>query len=98
VIRAGDFAETTTFYRHDLAEMRNPGLPNDPHDFLNQTLGSAPGPGASELLRAIALAAQRQIAVFFASDGQMIIDPDGPDTLFETPIPLPLPETLSFIH
>jgi hypothetical protein len=40
VIRAGNFEETTTFYRHDLAEARNPAPPNDPHNFLNQTLGS----------------------------------------------------------
>ncbi|MGQ4601406.1 Ig-like domain-containing protein [Nocardia sp. R6R-6] len=97
VIRAGDFAETTTFYRHDLAVARNPGLPKDPHDFLNQTLGSTAGglPGGAQ--GSIARAAQQQIADFLASDGQIITDPDGPDTLFEVPIPLPLPETTSFI-
>ena len=96
VIRAGNFEETTTFYRHDLAEARNPALTNDPHDFLNQTLASTTGGTASQ--RAIARAAQQQIVVFFDSDGQTIIDPDGSDTLFETPIALPLPETTSFIH
>ena len=78
--------------------MRNPGLPNDPHDFLNQTLGSTAGGLPAGALGSIARAAQLQIVVFFDSDGQTIIDPDGSDTLFETPIALPLPETTSFIH
>ena len=98
LIRAGDFADTTTFYRHDLAEARNPALPNDPHEFLNQTLGSTTGGLAGGALGSIARAAQQQIAIFLASDGQSIIDPDGSDTLFEVPILLPLPETPSFIH
>jgi dienelactone hydrolase len=98
VIRAGGFEETTTFYRHDLAEARNPALPNDPHDFLNQTLGPTAGGLPGGALGSIARAAQQQIAEFFASDDQTIIDPDGADTLFEVPIPLPLPETMSFIH
>ena len=98
LIRAGDFADTTTFYRHDLAEVRNPALPNDPHDFLNQTLGSTAGGLAGGAVGSIARAAQQQIAIFLASDGQSIIDPDGSDTLFEVPIRLPLPETPSFIH
>jgi hypothetical protein len=96
LIRAGNFEGTTTFYRHDLAFARNPNLPKDPHDFVNQTLGSTVGGSAS--LRAIALAAQQQTVEFFYSDGQTIIDPDGADTLFEVPITLPLPETMSFIH
>jgi hypothetical protein len=102
LIRAGDFADTTTFYRHDLAEALNPGLLNDPHDFLNQTLGSTTGGIASQ--RTIARAAQQQIVVFFASDGDTIkdpdefIDPNGSSSLFETPILLPLPETTNFIH
>jgi hypothetical protein len=41
------------------------------------------------------LLAQEQIAVFFASDGAEIIQPDP--HLFEVPIALPLPEALSFI-
>jgi hypothetical protein len=98
VVRAGNFEETTTFYRHDLAEARNPALPNDPHTFLDQTLGSTVGGLAGGAQGSIARAAQQQIAVFFVSDGQTIIDPDGSDTLFETPIALPLPEVPSFIH
>jgi len=35
---------------------------------------------------AVALGAQDQIAVFFASDGTQVIDPDWQGPLFETPI------------
>ena len=38
-----------------------------------------------------AVAAQNQIALFFASDGATTIDPDGAGPLFETPIGIPLP-------
>ena len=45
----------------------------------------------------LAVAAQQQIAVFFKSDGAVVIDPDtavGP--FFEVPIAGPLPEVLNF--
>jgi hypothetical protein len=45
---------------------------------------------------AVALAVHEQIAVFFASDGVDVIDPDGPGVLFETPIVPPLPEDAVF--
>jgi hypothetical protein len=50
-------------------------------------------------LLGIALGAQAQMAEFFASDGTLVIDPDGPGLLFEVPIvvPPPLPEELNFI-
>jgi hypothetical protein len=89
-VRAGDLADRTTMYRHDLAFAANPTLPKDGHTFL--TFGIVV-PGWTD----IALAAQRQIAVFLASDGATTIDPDGAGALFEVPIPLPLPETLDFI-
>jgi hypothetical protein len=41
--------------------------------------------------------ARQQIAEFFASDGETIIDPDGAGALFEVPIVPPLPEELNFI-
>jgi hypothetical protein len=44
----------------------------------------------------IALGAQSQIAIFFASDGETIIDPD-PARFFEVPIRGPLPEELNYI-
>jgi hypothetical protein len=45
----------------------------------------------------VSLQAQAQIATFFATDGAVTIDPDGPGPLFETPIALPLPETANFL-
>ena len=48
-------------------------------------------------LQPFAFLAQAQIAVFFASHGAMTVDPDGASPIFETPIALPLPETLNFI-
>jgi hypothetical protein len=45
----------------------------------------------------IALGAQAQIAEFFASNGTLIIDPDGSMPLFEVQIVPPLPEELNFI-
>ena len=52
---------------------------------------------ATPSVAAVALAAQQQIASFFASDGTAVIDPDGASALFEVPILPPLPEELNFI-
>jgi hypothetical protein len=88
-----------TYYRNDLAFAAGGGVPKDPHTFLTN-IGEA---GISPL---VALKAQAQIATFFASNGALTIDPDdalpglmppGFPALFETPIVLPLPETLNFI-
>jgi dienelactone hydrolase len=88
LLRDGDLAERTTFFRNDLTFLANPLFPKDPHFFLTTATG-VPAP--------VALAAHHQIATFFASDGAQIIDPDGTGPLFETPIPLPLQEALNFI-
>ena len=88
ILRAGDRA---TYYRHDLAFAADPALPKDRHNF---TTGFVAAPATAEIARA----AQRQTAVFFASAGLEVIDPDGleqPDgtgRLFEVPIVPPLPE------
>jgi hypothetical protein len=58
--------------------------------FLNQIDVSNP------TLKAIAFGLQRQIAVFFASDGVEVIYPE-PTRLFEAPIVPPLPDDLDFI-
>jgi hypothetical protein len=90
LIRAGDLADRATFYRHDLAFPDNPGLPTNPHRFLVATDVAA--------FRPIALAAQAQIATFFASDGTLIIQPPGvPEEFFEVPIVGPLPEDLNYV-
>jgi hypothetical protein len=88
ILRAGDLADRATFYRHDLAFAENPQLPTIPHGFLTRV--DIPG------FRAIARGAQEQIAIFFETDGQLVIQPE-PARLFEMPIHGPLPEGLNFI-
>jgi hypothetical protein len=90
ILRAGGLADRATFFRNDLAFAATGGLiSKNPHTFLTN-IGSAAG-------APFAVAAQIQIATFFASGGVTIIDPDGAGPIFETPITLPLPETLSFL-
>ena len=89
LLRAGELAERTTYYRNDLAFALGSGVRN-PHTFLTNI-------GGSLLAAQNALQAQAQIAVFFASDGALTIDPDGGNPLFETPIVPPLPEGLNFL-
>jgi Bacterial Ig-like domain len=89
IIRAGDLASRTTLYRHDLAVQANPALGRNPHAFLTNIGIPANAP--------FALAAQAQIATFFASDGATTIDPDGAAPIFETPMVGPPPEDLAFI-
>ena len=89
VLRAGDLADRATLYRNDRAFALDPAVPRDGHPFL--TRSTMPS------LANMALAAQRQIGVFIATNGSAPIDPDGDGILFETPIPLPLPETVDFI-
>jgi TRAP-type mannitol/chloroaromatic compound transport system substrate-binding protein len=86
VIRAGNFASRTTLFRNDLAHAAfNTG--KNPHTFLTNVSGA----GAP-----FALEAQNQIATFFATDGALMIDPDGTNPYFETPASF-LPEDLAFI-
>src|SRR5262249_55628415 len=88
ILRAGGLADRTTFYRHDLAYAENPGLPKNPHVFLTSIDNAA--------FAVIARGAQEQAAIFFASDGRVIIHPE-PARFFEVPIVLPLPQRLNFI-
>lgn len=90
IVRAGDLADRTTFYRHDLAFAEDSTLEKNPHTFTFFIRSPIP------LQAAIARGAQEQIARFFASDGQEIIHPE-PARFFEVPIVLPLPEDLGFI-
>jgi len=90
IIRSGNLADRTTLFRNDLAFALGVGFSKNPHAFLTNIAGPlAPAIAALE--------AQKQIAVFFATDGNLTIDPDGAGTLFETPIVPPLPEDLAFI-
>ena len=88
LLRAGELADRTTFYRNDLAFAENPAVAKDPHLLIrNITVPS---------VAAMARGVQQQIAVFFASDGTLIIHPE-PRRFFEVPIAGPLPEELNFI-
>jgi hypothetical protein len=89
IIRAGGFEDRTTYFRNDLAFAANPAVPKGPHTFLTNISIPAAAP--------FAVAAQSQIAAFFASNGALVIDPDGAAPIFEVPIVPPLPETLNFI-
>ena len=92
IIRAGELQNRTTIFRNDLAFAADPTFPKNPHTFLTNMPGLAP-PSAG----AVALAAQDQIAQFFASGGSLVVDPDGPGPLFETPMVGQPPEDLAYI-
>jgi hypothetical protein len=83
IVRAGGLADRTLYYRNDIAGPTGGQLFGNPHTFLT-SLPTAP-----------AVQGQTQIAVFFASDGTVAIDPDGPGPVFEWPIQGPLPEGLN---
>jgi Bacterial virulence factor lipase N-terminal len=89
ILRAGALQDRATYFRNDLAFAASPGIPKNPHTFLTNIGIPAAVP--------YAIQAQSQIAAFFASNGLLTIDPDGPSPIFEVPIALPLPEGLNFI-
>jgi len=90
ILRAGDLADRAVYFRNDLAYAANPAVGKNPHTFLTNIGNPAGAP--------YAVAAQQQIAAFLASNGTVLIDPDGAaGPFFEVPITGPLPETLSFI-
>jgi hypothetical protein len=89
LIRAGGLADRTTYFRNDLAYAVNPALDKDPHIFLTNIWNPA--------ALSIMVAAQQQVATFFASQGRTIIDPDGSGPLFEAPLEGALPEDLNFL-
>lgn len=84
-------------YRHDLALAGGLPLPQDPHPFLALFIGisgtTVEFPSLEGIL--IGLAAQQQVAGFFASDGKSVPDPNTflppsmPQGLFEIPAHLP---------
>jgi hypothetical protein len=89
LVRAGEFADRVTFYRHDL-NFGNAGVPANPHAFLSTINAATPN------FQRIALGAQHQIAMFFQSDGATVIHPT-PTELWEAPINSPLSEDLFFL-
>ena len=88
ILRAGDLADRTSYYRHDLARVEIPSSPMNSHMFM-VSIGVL-------AFRDIALGAQSRIAIFFASDGPTIIHRE-PMQFFEVPIQGPLPEELNYI-
>jgi Bacterial virulence factor lipase N-terminal len=90
LLRPGNLADRTLYYRHDLAFEQDPSIPPNPHTFAGLVLFPNP------LVSSIARGAQEMIAVLFASDGDSVIHPE-PAQFFEVPIVGPLPETLNFI-
>jgi hypothetical protein len=89
IVRAGDLADRATYFRNDLAYAADNAVGKGPHTFLTNIGNAAAAP--------YAVAAQMQIAIFFATHGATVIDPDGAGSFFETPIALPLPEALNYI-
>jgi hypothetical protein len=115
ILRAGGLSDRAIYYRTDHAvnalgagpagppPTPPPGVEKSGHLFLSRM--------NSPTRTAIARAAQEQVAVFFASDGETVIDPNPvledllkqigvsppAEPLFEAPIKGPLPEDLNFI-
>jgi hypothetical protein len=90
LLRPGNLADRTVYYRHDLAFEQDPSIPANPHVFAGLVLFPNP------LVSSIARGAQQMIAVLLASDGETVIHPE-PAQFFEVPNVGPLPETLNFI-
>jgi hypothetical protein len=98
LVRAGELTTYTTFFRTDIAIACDSTFEKNNHSFLVRM--NAP------TRTAVALAAQQQVAEFFASDGNVIINPDDVlvsatlaacgSRFFEVPI-VTLPEDLGFI-
>jgi hypothetical protein len=88
ILRACGCANRATLYRNDLAYALNPATPKNPHTFLTNI--------AVPSVALYALEAQAQMATFFATDGALTIDPDGPGPIFETPTSM-VPEDLAYI-
>jgi hypothetical protein len=90
ILRAGDVADWTLYYRHDLAGAEDPGVRlQNPHTFAVSVTSGNP------TFRAVSLGAQDQVGQFFFSDGGLVIVPE-PSRFFEFPIVLPLPEGLNY--
>jgi hypothetical protein len=87
--------DRVTFFRNDVAVALDSRMPKDPHRF--SWLSDPESPTSSPLRAQTGRLIQTQAAVFLASLGTNTIDPDGTGPLFETPIPLPLPDGMHFI-
>jgi hypothetical protein len=91
ILRAGDVADATLRYRHDLAFAADPTIPKNPHAVL--AFVTSP----NLFYRSIARGILDQVGLFLASGGSVVIHPE-PAAFFEVPIRSPLPERLNFIQ
>lgn len=89
VVRGGSLADRVSYFRHDLAFAANPAVGRNAHTYLTDIANPAALPHA--------VAAQRQIAAFFASNGTRFIDADGAQPLFESGIHESALDTLNFL-
>ena len=81
IMRAGDLADVTSFYRNDRTATRD----TNPHGFLLDPRIQGRNQG------------QAQVLQFLDSDGEEILDPDGPAPTWEVPIADPNElETLNY--
>jgi hypothetical protein len=89
LLRAGGYADVTTFYRNDLAYAEDHSIYKNPHTYVQRwMLGGLSGP--------IGRGGLQQMAIFLASRGQTIIHPE-PARFLEVPVHQPLPEDFSYI-
>jgi hypothetical protein len=89
ILRAGNLASRATLFRNDLAFAHVPGYTvKNPHTFLTNVFDPVQAQFAIE--------AQTQMAIFLASDGHTVIDPDGAGPYFETPTSI-VPEDLAYL-
>jgi hypothetical protein len=89
LIRAGDLADRTIYFRNDVAYAEDNRVPKNPHNLPRSIESAVP------LVRQLAFGAQEMIATFLDSD-TMLIDPDLA-RFFEVPIAGALPEDLNYI-
>lgn len=95
IVRTGDLAGRTMWYRHDLAYATDPTMPKNPH-----AVPVSPADD-NETFAAVSRELQRIGATFFATEGEEIAQPQPAQPAqahwFEVPVQGSLPETISFI-
>jgi hypothetical protein len=97
ILRAGGLQDRATYFRNDLAvalnpfkDPTNPGeVPKNPHTFLTNIGAPQTAP--------FAVMAQTQIAIFFATNGTTVVDPDVAGPFFEVPLSGSIPEGLNYL-
>jgi hypothetical protein len=88
LVRAGGYADVTTFYRNDLAFAADATVNKNPHTYLMRWM--LPG-----LSGPIGRGGLEQVATFLGSGGQTIVQPT-PASYFEVPVAV-LPEDFGYI-